>query len=95
MFGKKKQQTHGEMVLELRELEHNLEIKASSDYQENKKDLKNCARCDVPPEHSYDSFGMPMHRLECSVCHSYIEFPKSFEGAKDKWNNLQEKTPPC
>lgn len=93
MFGRKKrekQQTHAEMIAELKELECNLEVKAAADYQENKNDLMNCIKCNVPPEHEYDSFGMPMHELKCPVCGVFVTFPKSFEEAKNKWNALQK-----
>jgi hypothetical protein len=76
----------------LQELECDLEMKAFSDYQANKEAIKNCARCNVPPRHSYDSFGMPMHRLECPICHSHLEYAKKFEGVKNYWNALQDGT---
>lgn len=90
MFGKKKRQTHKEMIAGLKELECNLEIKAASDYQENKGDVKNCVKCNIPPEHGYDSFGMPMHQLQCPMCHNFVTYAKSFEGVKEKWNMLQD-----
>lgn len=74
-------------------LEMKLEKKAAREYQENRDKLLDCAKCHAKPEHSYDSFGMPFHRLECPKCHSYVEYPKKWNGVQEEWNNLQEEMP--
>ena len=90
MFGKRKQ-THSEMTEELRELEYSLENQATEDYSEKKEELKNCSKCNIPPKHSYDSFGMPMHKLQCPKCSAGVEVAKSWDHVKEEWNLLQSK----
>jgi len=69
-----------------------LEAKAENEYKDGSSKILNCHKCDLPPRHTYDSFGMPMHYLECPLCGIKASFAKRFQGVVDEWNSKQNGT---
>lgn len=74
---------------ELFDLNTQLEGQAVIDYHKEEQQILPCKKCKIKPIHSYDSFGMPMHKLECPECHMYVEYPKEMRGTITRWNGIQ------
>ena len=78
-------------IIDLLALELELEQKAVSDYKNCTLRILKCKKCKVSPDHSYDSFGMPMHKLGCPECGRFAEWPKEFIGVVKAWNAKNRK----
>jgi len=78
-------------AFQLAQLNVALEQRAADEYRDGAGTIKKCARCRVAPVHSYDSFGMPFHKLECPKCGSHADYPKEFSGVVKRWNGMQRK----
>ena len=87
LFGKAKGISHEEGMAKLAALNSDLEAKAATDYSENKDKILDCPNCKIQPNHTYDSFGMPMHKLECPNCGLMAEYAKMFKGVVEYWND--------
>ena len=74
------------------ELNAQLELNANDNYNNGRNELLECKECKINPDHEYDSFGMPMHKLECPKCGKSVQYPKEWEGVKNLWNKLQLKS---
>ena len=70
-----------------------LNVKLESDardewYAQDQETIQDCPRCYCKPHHSYDSHGIPFHKLKCPHCNHYAEYPRELRGCIETWNSL-------